>query len=317
MSDSSENPDTPKNASLDNPRLQIPRPVFQRETTAVDPSEWQPYTPKTSHGFIAMHTSTPEDMHKNRVNGKPTPAKDYFSVPRQKHDPILSPNPAAYEPHGFLPLCSVAAVEVDSTDYFGLSDRTVQSDIRGAGCAAPGMAKDVKCDRAPQFEDHVHASRHSLGEPAHSLESHYRELNTTSQPGAEQDTGRKPEMTLRGGSGEELCDGDKETANRSPTGDVPGPEDEADPPLTSSPIDKAQKDHTEERNRISALNRALEQMLREVAIVCNLALEMNMANNAPASAEDTLGNTAGRDHPKTTSQPPTDRSDVSESSHAA
>ncbi|KAI4687410.1 hypothetical protein J4E81_008260 [Alternaria sp. BMP 2799] len=322
MSDSPKTPDALKNAPLDHPRLQIPRPVFQRETTAVDPSEWQAYTPKTSHGFIAMHTSTPEDMHENRGNGKPTPAKDYFSVPKQKHNPILSPNPAPYEPHGFLPLCSVAAVEVDATDYFGLSDRTVKSDTGGASCAAPGMAKDVECDDAPQFDGTVHTSRHSLGEPAHAPESQYSERDVVPKPEEEQDSEKNPKVELRGGSGEELCDGDKETVDRSPAGDVPDPRHhqravEANPSLALSPTDIAQENHTEESNTVSALNRALEQMLQEVATVCNLALDMHVASNDPPSTEPTLDNTAGRDDAETTSQPPTDRSDASESSHAA
>ncbi|KAI4610977.1 hypothetical protein J4E80_008008 [Alternaria sp. BMP 0032] len=215
MSDSTETPHTPKKASLNNTRLEIPRPVFQRETTAVDPSEWQAYTPKTSHGFIAMHTSTPEDMHENRSNGKPTPAKDYFSVPKQKHNPILSPNPAPYEPHGFLPLCSVAAVEVDATDYFGPSDRTVKSDTGGANCAVPGMAKDVECDDAPQFDGHVNTSRRSLGWVAHPSGEH-SERDVPPKPEEEKDVEKEPEIRLRGGSGEELCDGDKETVDLPP-----------------------------------------------------------------------------------------------------
>jgi len=320
MSDSPEAPDALKKVPLSNPRLQIPRPVFQRETTAVDPSEWQVYTPKTSHGFIAMHTLTPEDMHENRGNGKPVQVKDYFSVPKQKHNPILSPNPAPYEPHGFLPLCSVAAVEVDATDYFGLSDRTVKRDIGDASCAAPGIAKDAECDDAPQVEGHVHTSKHSLGEPARPPESQYSERDAAPKPEEDQDAGEKPEMVLRGGSGEELCDGDEETTNRSPAGDVPSQEDrrravEANPPIASSPIEIAHEDRTEERILVSALNRALTQMLQEVATVCNLALDMHVASNVPSSTEDTLDNTAERDDAETASQQPTDRSDASESAH--
>jgi len=123
-------------------------------------------------------------------------------------------------------------------------------------------------------------------------------------------------MVLRGGSGEELCDGDKELANRSPAGDVLGPEDESNPPLASSPIDIAQNDHTE-RDPLPALNRALDQMSREVATVCNLALDMHVASNAPPSTEPTLDNTTECDDPETTSQQPTDRSDDSESAHEA
>ena len=291
--------------------------MFQRETTAVDPSEWQAYTPNTSHGFIAMHTSTPEEMHENRGNGKPTTAKDYFSVPKQKHNPILSPNPAPYEPHGFLPLCSVAAVEVDATDYFGLSDRSVKSAIEGASCGDPVVAKDVECDGAPQFQGHAHKSRRSLGRPARPAASQYSERDIAAKPEEDQDAGEKPEMVLRGGSGEELCDGDKETVDRSPAGDVPCPEDEANPPIASSPIEIAHEDRTKERIPIAALNRALQQMLQEVATVCNMALEMHVANNAPASAEDTRNNTTDCDDAKTTSQLPTDRSDASESAHGA
>ena len=142
------------------------------------------------------------------------------------------------------------------------------------------------------------------------------------RPDEGQDIEEELEMKLRGGSGEELCDGDKEAVDRSPAGDVPDPKDhrreiEADPPIASSPIDMAQKYHTEERDPIPALNRALEQMLREVATVCNMALDMHVASNAPPSTEPTLDNTAGRDDAETTSQPPTDRSDASASAHAA
>ncbi|KAI4693636.1 uncharacterized protein J4E84_002210 [Alternaria hordeiaustralica] len=323
MSDSPRTPDALKQAPLSNPRLQIPRPAFQRETTAVDPSEWQAYTPKTSHGFIAMHTSTPEDMHENRGNGKPTAVKDYFSVPKQKQNPILSPNPAPYEPHGFLPLCSVAAVEVDATDYFGLSDRSVKSAIEDASCGDPVVAKDVECDRAPQSEGHVHRSRRPLGEVTHPSGEQHNECDVVPKPEEEQDIEKKPEMVLRGGSGEELSDGDKETADRSPKGDVPDPKDhrreiEANTPVASSRTDVAQKDHTEELNRIpAALNRALEQMLQEVATVCNMAIDMHVASNDPSSTEPTLEKTAGRDDAEKTSQPPTDQPDDSESAHAA
>ena len=319
MSDSPKTPDALKKVPLDNPRLQIPRPAFQRETTPT-PSEWQAYTPKTSHGFIAMHTSTPEDMHENRNAGKPTAVKDYFSVPKQKHNPILSPNPAPYEPHGFLPLCSVAAVEVDATDYFGLSERTIKSDTGGASCAAPGMAKDPDCDGAPQPDGHVHTSRRSLAEVARPP-AEYSERDVAPKPEEEQGTQKETEVELRGGSGEELSDEDKETVDRSPAGDMPDPRHhrltvEANPPLASSPIDKAQKDHTEERNPISALNRALDRMLREVATVCNMALDMHVASNAPPSTEPTLDNTADRDDAETTPQSPTDGSEASESAHA-
>ncbi|KAI4649809.1 uncharacterized protein J4E79_009655 [Alternaria viburni] len=321
MSDSSKTPGPPKKAPLNNPRLQIPRPVFQRETTST-PSEWQACTPKTSHGFIAMHTSTPEDMHENRSNGKPTAVKDYFSVPKQKHNPTLSPNPAPYEPHGFLPLCSVAAVEVDATDYFGASDRTIESNTGGASYAAPGMVKDVECDDATQFDSHVHMSQHLGSEPAHPVGTQCNEHGTTPKSEEEQGTEKESEVELRGGSGEELCDGDKEAVDLSPGGDVPDPRHhqrtiEANPPIALSPTEIAQKDHTEEWDPVPALNRALEQMLREVATVCNMALDLHVANNGPPSTEPTLDNTAGRDDADTTSQPPTDRSDASESAHAA
>jgi len=243
-------------------------------------------------------------------------------VPKQKHNPILSPNPAPYEPHGFLPLCSVAAVEVNSTDYFGLSDGTIKSDTGGASCAAPGMVKDVECDGAPQLEGQAHTSRHSLGEVAHPSGEQRNGRDVVPKPDEEQDIEKEPEMKLRGGSGEEFCDGDKETVDRSPAGDVPDPRHHqrtvgANPPIALSPTDIAQKDHTEEQNPIPALNRALEQMLREVATVCNQALDMHVASNAPPSTEPTLDNTAGRDDAETTSQQPTDRSDASESAHAA
>ena len=320
MSDSPKIPDAIKKAPFDNPRLHIPRPLFQRETTST-PSEWQAYTPKTSHGFIAMHTSTPEESHQNRNDGKPTAVKDYFPVPKQKHNPILSPNPAPYEPHGFLPLCSVTAVEVDATDYFGLSDRTIKRDIGGASCAAPCAAKDVEYDNAPQIEAHVRTSRRSLGEPARPP-AEYSEGDVAPKPEEEQGTGKEPEVELRGGSGEELSDGAKGTVDRSSTGNVPDPRDhrreiEANPPIASSRTDVAQKDHTEKRNRIQALNRELEQMLREVATVCNLAPDMHVTSNDPHSTEPTLDNTAERDDAETTSQPPTDQSDDSESAHAA
>lgn len=201
MSDTSKKSDAPEKEPLGNPRLQIPRPVFQRETT-FDSSEWQNYTPKTSHGFIAMHTSTPEDMHQNRSTGKPTAVNDYFSVTKQQH--MLSPNPAPYEAHGFLPLCSVAAVEV-----------------------------------------------------------------------------------------------------------------EANPPIALLPNDIAQKYHIKERNPISVLNRALEQMLREVAAVCDRALETFVGSNVPANTENAFQNTAGREDATTTSQLSTDQSDASEIAHAS
>jgi len=321
MSDSPKAPDAPERGPLGDPQLQIPRPVFQRETTFT-PSEWQAYTPKTSHGFIAMHTSTPEDMHENRGSGKPTAVSDYFSVPKQKHNPILSPNPAPYEPHGFLPLCSVAAVEVDATDYFGLSDKSVKSYTGGASCAAPGVAKDVECDEASLFDRHVHTSRPSLGEVAHPSGEQHNERDVVRKPDEEKDIEKEPEMKLRGGSGEKLCDGDKETVDGLPAGDVPDPRHhqrtvEADPPIALLPAKIAQKDHNEERDPTPALNKALDQMLQGVATVCNLALDMHVASNDLPSTEPTLDNTAGRDDDETISQPPTDRSDDSESAHAA
>jgi hypothetical protein len=146
--------------------LNFPHPQFllEREYTA-NSTHRHDYTPRISLGFIPLHTSTPlldlEDQTSDLLSS------DDFSLPTKQYEP--SPQEAQYEPHGFIPLCSVAAVQHEDKDrdYFALPKRrssllggwpgTVESSGRTASALIPSTTEDKQVP----FDD----LRHPTGSP--------------------------------------------------------------------------------------------------------------------------------------------------------
>jgi hypothetical protein len=118
-----------------------------------------------------MHTFTPiEELRDCRDDDRTAPSSDYFSM--QKHSQTLPPNPTPYEAHGYLPLCSVAAVAENAVDYF--------IDRSDASTESAGLSKNTgscilkseddgekKSIQTQQLEGHVHTSHLPLSEPSH------------------------------------------------------------------------------------------------------------------------------------------------------
>ncbi|OAL01901.1 hypothetical protein IQ06DRAFT_334947 [Phaeosphaeriaceae sp. SRC1lsM3a] len=82
------------------------RPAVLREHTASSPT-LHTCTPNTSYGFIPLGTATPQPTA--AAENSSSLRFDYFSLPKKRA--IRSPDTVSYEPHGFIPLCSVAGVE--------------------------------------------------------------------------------------------------------------------------------------------------------------------------------------------------------------
>jgi len=102
------------------------RPRAQREYTA-SPTQRHDCTPRTPHGFIPLGTSSPLPTTANRA--AISRELDYFSIPRKESLGVLSPHATQYEPHGFIPLCSVAVVEKgdEAEDYFSMLARNPEN----------------------------------------------------------------------------------------------------------------------------------------------------------------------------------------------
>ncbi|KAF2826335.1 hypothetical protein CC86DRAFT_467068 [Ophiobolus disseminans] len=99
--------------------LELPprRPKAQRQYTASPPKRHD-CTPRTSHGFLPLRTSSPLSTVGDRTTERPS--FNYFSLPRKES--LVSPPAVQYESHGFIPLCSVAVVEKkdEAQDYFSI-----------------------------------------------------------------------------------------------------------------------------------------------------------------------------------------------------
>ncbi|KAF1835240.1 hypothetical protein BDW02DRAFT_597498 [Decorospora gaudefroyi] len=138
--------------------LPLSKPTLQRAYTT-SPSHQRACTPRTSHGFIPLHTATPDHVspQEETNDAASTSTRDYFSIRRT--DMVLpSPNPAPYEAHGFLPLCSVsAAVGVCAEDYFSVGacgDGTGATACRDvAVLEEDGQSPTAKASFAPHMDD--------------------------------------------------------------------------------------------------------------------------------------------------------------------
>ena len=153
-----------------------------------------------------MHTFTPvEELCDCRDDGRTASSGDYFSM--QKHSQVLSPNPTPYEAHGYLPLCSVAAVAENAVDYFvNRSDASTES----AGLSETTdsyILKSVddgekKSTQTQQLEGYVHTSHLPLSEPCYQTKLLIEEHGVVSRP--EEDI----EFGLRSSHGGEQHEGE-------------------------------------------------------------------------------------------------------------
>jgi len=148
------------------------RPCVQREYTASPPDQ-HVNTHRVSHGFIPLDTS----IHLPTLadsNAKET-LLDYFSIP--KKESVTSPAPFQYEPHGFIPLCSVAAVEkgMEGPDYFSHSSSQVPQDTT-QNISIASTENRSPCTSAPvprlQYSGHtvrisIKDVMHPTGSPVH------------------------------------------------------------------------------------------------------------------------------------------------------
>jgi hypothetical protein len=305
--------DPTKKSSL---HLALPRPAFQREYTAT-PSHWRLYTPKTKHGFIALHTSTPEhtlDSHEHQSNSS---TSDYFSA--RKNGPILSPDPVPYEAHGFLPLCSVAAVGDYAKDHFSVSSNqntaTMEASFEGFESPAPEMVVGSGTATVPtsRFSGYVNTSHLSLIELAHLTGSPIHERDVVTSPGHIEDARDKIVPVMRGGGGEYVCEKEQDNPEEnheeeiqsqnatSRTGNSPRNADKpVEPPKTEGDNERrvfgAATEPTKERagesNTFPSLDPEIEALLARIA-----AAFPNASVKIPSSAhasEDNENNTSTR-----------------------
>lgn len=195
-------PPHPPNMLLTLPRE---RPAIQREYTASPPTR-QDCTPSTSHGFIPLGTATP--LPTAAAGGSTSSTFDYFSLPQK--EATTSPDIGGYEPHGFIPFCSVAAVEEgnEAIDYFShikhrASRRTSTSSIpkHSSSQSSPRRADLTK--KTPSLHEGM---MHPTGSPVHPRDVlHHCTWNdiehdkrfTLSTPTKRED---QPILSLRGGA---------------------------------------------------------------------------------------------------------------------
>ncbi|KAF1918042.1 hypothetical protein BDU57DRAFT_537650 [Ampelomyces quisqualis] len=160
------------------------RPSFQRDYTS-SPPESHLCTPQTSHGFIPLGSASPTPAS---ADDRTKPLSfDYFSI--SKKESIISPDAVVYEPHGFIPLCSVAPVAKadEAGDYFsGTITRETYDDQSSAKTtdelnirAAKTSTKTSECESkfntpTPRLCGLVDTSLiHPTGSPVHSRDILY------------------------------------------------------------------------------------------------------------------------------------------------
>ena len=153
-----------------------------------------------------MRTFTPvEELRDCRNDGQTASSGDYFSM--QKHSQMLSPNPTPYEAHGYLPLCSVAAVAENAVDYFvNRSDASTESaglvestDSYILKSVDDGEKESIQTQ---QLEGYVHTSHLPLSEPCYQTKLLIEEHGVVSRP--EEDI----EFGLRSSHGGEQHEGE-------------------------------------------------------------------------------------------------------------
>jgi hypothetical protein len=163
-----------------------------------------------------MHTFTPvEELRDCRNDGMTSSSGDYFSM--QKHSQMLSPDPTPYEAHGYLPLCSVAAVAENAVDYFvnrsdastesaGLSENTDSCILKSVD---DGEQKSIQTQ---QLEGYVHASHLPLSKPSHQTKIVIKQHGFVSGPGEDIEIG------VRSSNGGEQHEGECIICDSSCTG---------------------------------------------------------------------------------------------------
>lgn len=201
-------PPHPPNMFLALPRQRL---AVQREYTASPPTR-QNCTPNPTHGVILLGTAMPLPT---AAAGRSTSSTfDYFSLRKKEVTP--SPNTGGYEPHGFIPLCPVAAVEKgnEATDYFSHSGdrantRTSTSSNRKRS-SSPSSRR--RFDFTKQTKSTNDGMMHSNGSPVHPPDvfRHYKQNKngydkkyslSTSTEGE-----RKPFPSMRGGAVHDLAE---------------------------------------------------------------------------------------------------------------
>jgi hypothetical protein len=153
-----------------------------------------------------MHTFTPvEELRHCRNDGRTASSSDYFSM--QKYNQMLSPNPTSYEAHGYLLLCSVAAVAENAVDYFvNRSDASTESaglsKITDSCVLESVDGGEKKSIQTQQLEGYVHTSHLPLSGPSHQTKVLIKVHGVLSGPGEDIEFG------LRSSNGNEQHEGE-------------------------------------------------------------------------------------------------------------
>ena len=201
-----------------------------------------------------MHTFTPVEEPRDCRNGDKTASSgDYFSM--QKHSQMLSPTPTPYEAHGYLPLCSVAAVAENAVDYFvNRSDASTESASLSENtdsCILKSVDDgEKKSIQIQQLEGYVHASHLPLSEPSHKTKLLNKEHRVVSG------LGEDIELGLRSSNGDEQHEGECNICDSSCTGraslEVDGTQSEV--PIENTSV---------EVNPVAVQNRMIGQVVIE------------------------------------------------------
>jgi hypothetical protein len=153
-------------------------PRVQREYTTSLPDA-HPHTPRAFHGFIPL--GNPVHLPALAGSNAEKTHLDYFSIP--KKDSVVLPAPVQYEHHGFIRLCSVAAVEkgMEAADYFSRSSSQVHRETAQNNFVAfsndeiPGTPAPV-----PRLQFSGHSIRISIQDLKHPTGSPLHERDITS-----------------------------------------------------------------------------------------------------------------------------------------
>ncbi|KAH7073639.1 hypothetical protein BKA63DRAFT_575923 [Paraphoma chrysanthemicola] len=175
--------------------LQLPtdRPIIQRRYTASPPRHHE-FTPPVAHGFIPLGTSTPLTTFMDHEGD--SHRTDYFSLPltlserdgdsdvkesEKLGEAGSSPHTISYEPHGFIPLCSVAVVvrHEEAADYFSHAIPTKpQVDLQNL--SPPG--NDPADTSSPRFPGYLITANLPIGELRHQTGSPLLERDIVYSP---------------------------------------------------------------------------------------------------------------------------------------
>lgn len=201
-----------------------------------------------------MHTFTPvEELRHCRNDGRTASSSDYFSM--QKYSQMLSPNPTLYEAHGYLLLCSVAAVAENAVDYFvNRSDASTESaglsEITDSCVLESIDGGEKKSIQTQQLEGYVHTSHLPLSGPSHQTKVLIKVHGLLSGPGEDIEFG------LRSSNGNEQHEGECNICD-SPCTDRASLE--IDGTLSEVPTEKT----SVEGNPVSVQNSMIRKVLTE------------------------------------------------------